>query len=116
MRLDAPVSKYPALLSLAAAAGVVLLGAVIERPARATEASSAYASAVEGDAPVAWWRMSPVEGRRVANQCAVDGAAEVLAAEVVGKIRFDVAGPRGEQFPDFAADNVAARLEFGRAR
>ena len=81
--------------------------------AEAADATSAYEAAVLGDGPVCWWRMSQGDGDAVTNHCSLAGDAE-LAAEPVGKVGLDVAGPRGVEFPDFAAGNVAVHLSAGR--
>ncbi len=74
--------------------------------------TSRYASLVEKDAPVCWWRMS-ADGSAVINRSAPD-SSDGLSALPIGKVQLDAVGPSGEAFPDFASGNVAVRLPAGR--
>jgi hypothetical protein len=91
---------------------LTLVGIAAVARAEAPDTASAYEAAVSADEPVCWWRMTRAGGEAVLNRCSMAGDA-ALVAEPVGEVKLDAAGPSGEEFPDFGADNRAARLAPG---
>lgn len=99
----------------AAALSPVLLTAGLCPHLRAEEPTPAksYAQTVAKDGPSLWWRMSGSTGGAVENEGTAATEELPLAAEPAGKVEFDVSGPAGEEFPDFAADNRAIAFPKG---
>ncbi|MFG0333682.1 MAG: DUF1553 domain-containing protein [Maioricimonas sp. JB049] len=89
--------------------------------ASAAEPSSTqrdYAEIIRQDGPVAWWRFHQREQGEdhssiVLNDEAAEGGA-ALNARTRGHVRFDAAGPRPGEYPDFTDANQAANLGNGR--
>src|SRR5690606_36995005 len=71
-------------------------------------AADPYAEAILRDEPVAWWRFENLTGQRASNS-----AGEGLVGAVRGNVRDNVAGPRPDEFPDFATANRAASFPRG---
>lgn len=66
--------------------------------------SAPYAEIVRADKPVAWWRFEDGQSAAELN------AAPWLAAEVVGRVKFDQPGPPQDRFPLFGSSGNQSAL------
>ncbi len=103
-----------AIWGLAVSATFALSGAATNATAQDAASAASYATAVEEDQPIAWWRMSAVIDGVVANNATTLDDPTLLDARRVGQLEANVAGPVGEEFPDFEADNLALRFSRGK--
>lgn len=74
----------------------------------ATIAADQYGEIVKADGPIAWWRFENASEGVVANS-----VSDQMAARIHGNVTLQVAGPRPSDYPDFATDNQAARIQNG---
>ncbi|MCA9080175.1 MAG: DUF1553 domain-containing protein [Planctomycetaceae bacterium] len=74
----------------------------------ASQAADPYAELIQADAPVAWWRFSG-DGEAAWQDASGNGFHGVVR----GRVESAIAGPRPSEYPDFAADNTAAKFSKG---
>ncbi|MEW4528836.1 DUF1553 domain-containing protein [Maioricimonas sp. JC845] len=75
-----------------------------------------YEAIIHSDGPVAWWRFHQRQPGEDNAQVVVNAGegGEALDARTRGLIRFNAAGPRPGEYPDFTDANEAANLAGGR--
>ena len=66
-----------------------------------------YSTHVREDQPVAYWRFSKSGDSKISNLGSLGKQAD---GEIEGKVNFAQPGPRPSAYPDFDAENVAARF------
>jgi len=76
-------------------------------------AKTSYQQRIQADQPIAWWRMTQGETGLVIDASAAPEDGPSFHAVAVGNPQLGDPGPTGEEFPDFAPENVALRLSSG---